>query len=167
MYRRSLHLTQKKMPLYFSILPLLIILGCDKPAATSPEVQTEQFAQVLEVSVVGNEGDYTFSVTIKSPDTGCSQYADWWEVISEDGQLIYRRILHHSHVTEQPFTRSGGRVPISKDQMVWVRSHMNNQGYGMHAMKGTAASGFRRAETPREFALNLESQNPLPDGCAF
>lgn len=155
------------MPFYFSILPFLIILGCDKPASASLELHAEQFAQVLDVTVAGSEGEYTFSVTLKSPDTGCSQYADWWEVVSEDGQLVYRRILHHSHVTEQPFTRSGGLVPISKEQVVWVRSHMNNRGYGIYAMKGSVASGFSIVQPPEEFALPLESQNPLPDGCAF
>jgi len=74
------------------------------------QVTQQESARVTKVTVSGEANNYNFSVTIASPDTGCDQYADWWEVFTEDGVLIYRRILAHSHVTEQPFTRSGGAV---------------------------------------------------------
>lgn len=45
--------------------------------------------------------------------------------MSTDGKLLYRRVLLHSHVDEQPFTRSGGPVPIQTDSVVWVRAHMD------------------------------------------
>ncbi|MCB0054175.1 MAG: hypothetical protein KDE24_32035, partial [Caldilinea sp.] len=67
-------------------------------------------ADVFGVTVRGDDGAYQFSVEIASPDTGCNQYADWWEVLDSDGNLLYRRILTHSHVDEQPFIRSGGPV---------------------------------------------------------
>ena len=93
------------------------------PASTEiPEVQPESptsQAEVLSVNPNGEPGNYSFSVTISSPDEGCSQYADWWEVISLDGELVYRRVLHHSHVAEQPFTRSGGPVPIKERLLYW------------------------------------------------
>jgi len=76
------------------------------------EMAEEILADVLSVEVTGSPNAYQFSVKIASPDTGCEQYADWWEVLSEDGQLLYRRILLHSHVNEQPFVRSGGPVNI-------------------------------------------------------
>ena len=38
-------------------------------------------AAVTAVTATGAPGTYTFSVTVESPDTGCAQYADWWEVL--------------------------------------------------------------------------------------
>lgn len=127
----------------------------------------EILADVISVEVSGNEGAYRFSVGINSSDTGCDQYADWWEVISEDGALIYRRILLHSHVDEQPFVRSGGSVAISPDSVVWVRAHMHPGGYGGAAFRGSVQAGFSEAELGLDFADDLAEELPLPDGCAF
>lgn len=124
-------------------------------------------ADVTQVSASGSENRYSFSVTISSPDTGCKQYADWWEVVSEEGELIYRRILLHSHVSEQPFTRSGGSVNIANDQVIWIRAHMNNSGYGGEAMKGTVKDGFNRADFPDTLGVNLDKVDPLPGNCNF
>ena len=124
-------------------------------------------ADVISVQASGSEGAYQFTVGIGSPDTGCEQYADWWEVISEDGELIYRRILLHSHISEQPFVRSGGPVSISPETVVWVRAHMNIGGYGGAAFKGSVQSGFIVADLDMDFAINLAETAPLPDGCAF
>jgi hypothetical protein len=124
-------------------------------------------ADVIAVQASGSPGAYQFSVGIHSPDKGCSQYADWWEVVSTDGKLLYRRVLLHSHVGEQPFTRSGGPVPIQPEMIVWVRAHMNTGGYGGMAFKGSVKTGFAKTEPPANFAPALAKQPPLPDGCAF
>jgi hypothetical protein len=124
-------------------------------------------ADVLSVEVSGDPGAYTFSVEISSPDLGCNQYADWWEVIDEEGELVYRRILAHSHVNEQPFTRSGGPVPVAEDTVVWVRAHMNPGGYGNVALKGSVLDGFQPTDLSPDFAAGLAETPPLPDGCAF
>ncbi len=126
-----------------------------------------QFANILSVQVTGNPGAYQFAVEIASPDTGCEQYADWWEVFSEDGQLLYRRILLHSHVNEQPFIRSGGPVDIHTDTAVYVRVHMNTVGYGGMLMKGTVQDGFKPADVEAGFGSGLERVPPQPEGCAF
>ena len=125
------------------------------------------FANVLSVQVTGNPGAYQFAVEIASPDTGCEQYADWWEVISQDGQLLYRRILLHSHVDEQPFTRSGGPVDIAVDEVVYVRAHMNTVGYGGAVLKGTVQAGFKPVEVEAGFGSGLERVPPQPEDCAF
>jgi hypothetical protein len=124
-------------------------------------------ANVVSVAVSGSPGAYDFSVAIRSPDTGCERYADWWEVLSADGRLLYRRILFHSHADEQPFERSGGPVPVGADQVVWVRAHMNRSGYGGVVFKGTPRSGFSAAQPAPGFAAHAEKQAPLPSDCAF
>jgi len=126
-----------------------------------------QFADVLTVRVTGSPGAYQFAVEVVSPDTGCEQYADWWEVFSEDGQLLYRRILLHSHVNEQPFTRSGGLVDIAEDTPVYVRAHMNVAGYGGLVLKGTVRDGFMPVEVETSFGSDLERIPPKPEDCAF
>jgi len=132
----------------------------------NPIAPTSQ-ADVQSISVNGQPGDYSFSVTVSSPDEGCSQYADWWEVLSPDGELIYRRVLLHSHVGEQPFTRSGGPVPIEADTVVVVRAHMHPTGYGGLAMKGSVEQGFEPFELSPDFAAHLGDAPPLPEGCNF
>lgn len=124
-------------------------------------------ADVVEVSVTGSAGNYSFSVALRSDDLGCKQYADWWEVLSADGTLVYRRILTHSHVSEQPFTRSGGPVDVQPDEVVLVRGHMNTGGYDGGVMRGTAASGFVTVDVEDGFAADVESLNPQPSGCLF
>lgn len=140
-----------------------------EPAASErpqPTEATAEFAVVREVSVSGDPGRYTFAVTVESPDTGCDRYADWWEVISDDGDLLYRRVLLHSHVDEQPFTRSGGPVPVQPEQTVVIRAHMSDRGYGNQALQGTVAKGFElSANAP--VAVAVANQPPLPQGCNF
>lgn len=124
-------------------------------------------ASIVSVSSSGEAGNYTFNVGISSPDTGCAQYANWWEVITEDGTLIYRRILAHSHVNEQPFIRSGGAVSIAANQVVIIRAHMNTSGYGTTVYKGSVLNGFTENTLTPDFANQLASLEPLPTNCAF
>ncbi|MBX2816208.1 MAG: hypothetical protein KTR24_09425 [Saprospiraceae bacterium] len=124
-------------------------------------------ARIAGVESSGEEQTFSLAVTIKSPDLGCSQYADWWEVISPDSSLLHRRILTHSHVNEQPFTRSGGPIVIEGTREVIVRAHMNNTGYGQIVMRGSVHEGFHADTLPAGFAQALERVDPLPNGCAF
>lgn len=133
----------------------------DTPVAAGP------VADIISVEASGEAGAYTFSVEIESPDQGCEQYADWWEVVSGEGALVYRRILLHSHVDEQPFVRSGGPVEVDSGTEIWVRAHMAPGGYGGQALKGSVDAGFAPTEMPVGFAEQLAEQPPLPDGCAF
>ena len=124
-------------------------------------------ANVERVEVTGSENKYRFAVTISSPDRDCSQYANWWEVISPEGELLYRRILAHSHVKEQPFTRSGGIIELKPDQTLIIRAHMNNTGYGGQVLKGSINKGFQPHTFDEPFAEDLSTSDPQPDGCAF
>ncbi len=113
----------------------------------------------------GQPGAYILNVTIRSPDTGCDQYADWWEVISAQGDLVYRRVPLHSHLNEQPFTRSGGPIRVGPGTELTVRGHMSTGGYGP-AMRGTPATEFTPVNLPIDFARSVESVPPLPESCA-
>lgn len=158
-----------------SLLPIVLVFfvgscSTDKEkmlAENNAILKLQGAARVAKIEVSGNENAYTFEATIESPDTGCDQYADWWEIVDLEGNLIYRRILAHSHVSEQPFTRSGENIDLSADKEVYVRLHMNNSGYGVQAQKGSVEKGFRSARLEKGFAEDLEKVKPLPDGCAF
>ncbi|MFD2562285.1 hypothetical protein [Aquimarina rubra] len=156
----------RHLPIYLFCV-LIQVTACANNDNSVTETDATTKAEVGNVSVTGDENNYTFSVEIKSPDQGCNQYADWWEVISEEGTLLYRRILAHSHVNEQPFTRSGGPVNIAKDQIVYIRAHMNNKGYGNVVFKGSVSTGFSQETLEITFASELETTEPLPNGCAF
>lgn len=132
-----------------------------------PVPPDEAVADVIAVTVSGSANGYQFSVEVRSPDEGCEQYADWWEVLAEDGTLLYRRILAHSHVDEQPFVRSGGPVDVGSDTVVWVRAHMHPGGYGGQVLKGSVQDGFAVVSVEIDFAADVESLEPLPTGCAF
>ena len=141
-----------------------------KQAATvlpEPTNAERPVADVLSVEVSGSPGAYTFSVEIRSPDLGCQQYADWWEVIDADGYLVYRRVLAHSHVNEQPFTRSGGPVEIDVETPLWIRAHMHPAGYGGLVLQGSVLDGFTPAALSPDYASDLETSPPLPGECAF
>ena len=137
--------------------------------AVLPESPTAErpVADVVSVEVNGSPGAYTFSVEIRSPDLGCQQYADWWEVIDADGYLVYRRVLAHSHVDEQPFTRSGGPLEIEAETKLWIRAHMHPAGYGGVVLQGSGLDGFAPSDLSPDYASDLETSPPLPGECAF
>lgn len=151
------------IPFQSIFFQLILLMVC----TTTEQTNQNKQADITKVTVSGSENNFTFSVTISSPDKGCDQYADWWEVVSESGDLLYRRVLRHSHVSEQPFTRSGGPVQIAKDQVVWVRAHMNNTGYGGATMSGSVENGFKETDFPEGLDKGLDQVKPLPSGCAF
>jgi len=124
-------------------------------------------ADVTNVQVSGKEHNYKFSVTISSDETGCNQYASWWEILYADGSLVHRRILIHSHPDTQPFTRSGYAVNVSKGATLYIRAHMNRLGYVGDVFSGSIENGFKKARSVPEFPKSLEYARPLPNGCAY
>jgi hypothetical protein len=126
----------------------------------------EPSADVLRVAAKARPGGYELAVTVKSPDRDCDQYANWWEVVSLDGRLLFRRVLMHSHPEEQPFVRPGGPVRISAEETVVVRAHFHPTGYGGAALRGSVAKGFEAwPEIPPGFAADLSREKPLPTEC--
>lgn len=74
---------------------------------------------------------WSFSVTLRHPDTGWDHYADGWSVIAPDGTELGFRELLHPHETEQPFTRSlsGVEVPAGVTE-VTIRARCSVDGWG-------------------------------------
>ena len=165
-------------PYFFLLFAFWITCCSSTDNSTDPKINistkeeslqetTDGVASVVEVSVSGEENQYSFSVTISSPDLGCQQYADWWEIINLEGNLLHRRIFSHSHVDEQPFTRLGDRFNLAANEEVYVRAHMNTTGYGNNVFKGSVADGFSSSQLDSDFAQNLEEAEPLPSNCSF
>ncbi|MBN1608212.1 MAG: hypothetical protein JW940_16390 [Polyangiaceae bacterium] len=136
------------------------------------------YANVTAVVATPTSGGYTFDVSVESADLDCSQYANWWEVLSQSGALLYRRILEHSHTDENgtsdpdapgnTFTRSGGPVDTTADEVVLVRAHISTEGYNGTVMRGSVAQGFAEApDIDGTFAADVESEDPQPAGCLF
>ncbi len=113
------------------------------PAVIAPEpTDTPAQAGLADVEFVkavqAADGTWTFSVTVRHPDTGWEDYADGWDVITPDGQVLkvspddpFTRLLLHPHVNEQPFTRSQSRIRIPDDvTRVTVRAHSLTRGFG-------------------------------------
>ncbi len=105
---------------------LLIALSSCLPTAFGGE------ADVLKVDVACNSAtSFRFDVTVKHDDQGWTHYANRWEVLSPDGELLATRVLAHPHDHEQPFTRSLTNVNIPDDLAeVVVRAHDLEHGYG-------------------------------------
>lgn len=77
----------------------------------------------------GNQ-QYGISVTLLHADSGWKHYADGWEVLDENKQLIATRVLAHPHVNEQPFTRSLYNVVLkSGAKFIYIRAHDSVHGY--------------------------------------
>lgn len=85
-----------------------------------------QGGEALVVKAVAQQqgvNTFRFEVTLRHDDSGWDHYANRWDVLGPDGELLGVRVLHHPHVNEQPFTRSlsGVEVPAHIDQ-VWIRA---------------------------------------------
>ena len=123
-------------------------------------------AVVLNLDVEGTANDYTFNVSLYSRDSGCDKYADWWEVLGEDGELLYRHVFDKSHPDEQPFTSSIESIKITEDKTVIVRAHMNDTGYeARQAWKGSVKNGFKFVRLSENFAASVTKEEPQPPEC--
>lgn len=89
-------------------------------------------ADVLEVEVTATGArEYRFAVTVEHADEGWDHYADRWEVLGPDGEVLAVRELAHPHVEEQPFTRSLGGIRVPEEVAeVTVRARDSVHGYG-------------------------------------
>ena len=97
-----------------------------------PAVTLAGEADVVEVKVnPGKDGTWSFTVTVRHGDEGWDHYADKWDVLGPNGEVLGTRVLYHPHVGEQPFTRSLGGVEVPKGvKEVVLRAHDSVHKYG-------------------------------------
>lgn len=88
-----------KMALYATLLTLLLMVASSLRANEASIVEAT-------INAAGNDNKFRIDVTIAHADEGWNHYANRWDVLDEDGELLGSRVLHHPHVNEQPFTRS-------------------------------------------------------------
>jgi hypothetical protein len=107
-------------------------------------------ADVLYVSARQDiDQTWTFSVTVYHPDLGWDDYADGWDIILPNGNVVkpdpeasFTRTLLHPHIDEQPVTRSQSEIVLPPDvQWVLVRSHDLVDGFGGREVKVNLAVG--------------------------
>ena len=66
----------------------------------------------------------SFDVTIKHDDKNWNHYANGYEILTLDNKKLGKRVLHHPHINEQPFTRSIRDIKIPKNtNKVIIRAH--------------------------------------------
>ena len=105
-------------------LVLLATIALDQAKAESADVVAGEARQQPD-------GTWDFSTTVAHRDIGWDHYADGWEVIGPDGEVLGVRVLLHPHVQEHPFTRTlAGVVVPGKTSYVTIRANCNIDGQG-------------------------------------
>lgn len=103
-------------------------------ASTAAMFSTSLAGEVDVVKVVAQQTsaqNYRFDVTLRHADEGWDHYANKWDVVDPEGNVLGERILHHPHDNEQPFTRSLSGVMIPDDiEFVTIRGHDSVHLYG-------------------------------------
>ena len=101
-----------------------------------------QFANVTAVEFRQlSGGDYRFDVTLYHDDDGeAPQFADARQELDLEGRVLGERELLHSHGT-QPFTRSETINIPEGIQVVLIRGHDMNHGYGGQGMQVDLETG--------------------------
>ena len=93
-------------------------------------------ADVLDVTVTCDSNRVCdFSVTVRHDDAGWDHYANRWEILTADGDILGVRELLHPHDNEQPFTRTlaGVSIPAGLDAVL-VRALDSLHGAGGKTM---------------------------------
>ena len=149
----------------FVITAFLSIVACTLSNHLAAE---NYYAEIIKVSAGKSPlgSGYTISMTVKSSDKNCSHYVNWLEAVSEDGELLYRRILGHPHSKEQPFSRGGITELINDETVFYARAHIHPYGYSNKGMKGSIKTGFSAVEIPIGFfAKQLENKSESSSHC--
>jgi hypothetical protein len=101
---------------------------------TGPAIAGEADVVAVKATQTGHQ-TYKFDVTIRHDDTGWEHYANSWEVLAPNDNILGTRVLAHPHINEQPFTRSlsGVKIPTGINQ-VKIRAHDSVHAFGGKTM---------------------------------
>ncbi|WP_246539984.1 hypothetical protein [sulfur-oxidizing endosymbiont of Gigantopelta aegis] len=88
----------------------------------------------VDIQAQGNH-QYQFAVTLRHEDGGWDHYANRWEILDTEGNIMATRTLYHPHVNEQPFTRSLTATLPESVKTVIIRAHDSVHQYGDKDMK--------------------------------
>lgn len=86
--------------------------------------------EVVETEFTRQGATWNVSTTLRHSDTGWDHYADAWQVVDDTGKVLGKRVLHHPHEHEQPFTRSQSGISIpANTSVVFVEAHDKKHGW--------------------------------------
>ncbi len=89
-----------------TILGIIFVVFCTGVKGYAGE------AHVLHVKIERlADNNITVYATVQHDDEGWKHYADRWEILDMQGNLLDTRVLMHPH-TEEPFTRSLPKAKI-------------------------------------------------------
>ncbi len=93
------------------LLPSVFLLAFISLNLSTLTAQNKQESKAVTIEKAtfthAGNGNWNVAVTLLSEDSGWDYYADGWQVIDAQTNVVYgERSLAHPHTTEQPFTRS-------------------------------------------------------------
>jgi hypothetical protein len=106
-------------------------------ALAAPNITIAGEVKILAVDLYNSTGSsWIVKVTLEHSDTGWDHYADIWQVVDAEGNVLGNRILHHPHVQEQPFTRNlaGVKVPDGISTL-YIQAHDKVHGWATNKLK--------------------------------
>lgn len=114
------------------LLALFALFASASPAARAGQADVVEAEATCRPAPGGRAASIcSFSASVKHRDTGWDHYANRWDVVGPDGEVLGSRQLRHPHVDEQPFRRSLGRVRIQHaTKSVTVRAFDSVHGLG-------------------------------------
>ena len=113
--RRIQILTRQTIILMGAFLSIVVLTLATTASLSAGE------ADVVNVTIHKMGRDkFTINATLSHADTGWDHYANRWEVLDSDGNILGTRVLHHPHVDDcllytspSPRDLSTSRMPSS------------------------------------------------------
>jgi len=123
------------MPISHRLTRLSLALLAIASTALAPSAFAGE-ADVVKVRAKDTPSGWRFAVTVRHKDKGWDHYANNWEVLTPEGDILATRVLGHPHVNEQPFTRSlsGIEIPEGLTEVI-IRARDSVHGYGGQMMR--------------------------------